>query len=111
MKNEIKLKVKQATIDDTIVSAANIVKLAQLSENIWLTQIDVSGKDKEVQFNKDFNDSFTRSKWSDYVIFGRDRKGKIKIINLIYGEHFHLNGKDFNHQKSLGDGKYKERKL
>ena len=111
IKNEIKLKVKQATIDDTIVSSAEIVKVSQLGENLWLTQIDARGKDKEVQFDKDFNDSFSRSKWSDYVIFGKDREGKIKIINLVYGEHFHLNGKDFNHQKSLGNGDYKERNL
>ncbi|WP_265489139.1 hypothetical protein [Lactobacillus sp. PV034] len=110
MKNEIKLKVKQATIDDTVVSNARVVKIARLSENVWLTQIDASGKDKEVQFNKDFNDSFTRSQWSDYVIFGKDREGQIKIINLVYGEHFHLDGKDFNHQKSLGSGGYRERK-
>ena len=111
MKKEIKLKVSESTIDDTIVSEANIVSVAKLSNNIWITRIDAVGKDKEVQFNKDFNDSFTRSKWSDYVVFGRDRKDKIKIINLIYGEHFHLNGKDFNKQKSLGKGDYKEKKL
>ena len=111
MKREIKLKVSKSTIDDTIVSKASIVSIAKLDDNIWITRIDAVGKDKEVQFNKDFNDSFTRSKWSDYVIFGRDRKGKIKIINLVYGEHFHLDGKDFNEQKSLGKGNYKERKL
>lgn len=111
MKAEINLKVKEATIDDTVVSRADIVEIAKLGKNIWLTRVDAKGKDREVQFDKNFEDSFTRSKWSDYVIFGKDREGKIKIINLVYGEHFHLNGKDFNHQKSLGNGDYKEKKL
>lgn len=111
MKAEINLKVNEATIDDTVVSRADIVEIAKLGKNIWLTRVDAKGKDREVQFDKNFEDSFTRSKWSDYVIFGKDRKGRVRIINLIYGEHFHLNGKDFNHQKSLGNGDYRERKL
>ncbi|MBB1100156.1 hypothetical protein H5R88_08690 [Limosilactobacillus sp. WF-MT5-A] len=111
MKNEIELKIKEATIDDTVVARADIIKVVQISENIWLTRINATGQDKEVQFNKDFNDSFTRSKWSDYVLFGKDRHGRIKIINLIYGEHFHLNGKDFNNEKTLGKGKYQEKHL
>lgn len=72
--------------------------------------INWKGQDKEVQFNKDFSDSFTRTEWSDYVLFGKTPTGQIKIVNLIYGEHFHLNGVDFNHQQGIS-GSYKERKL
>lgn len=43
--------------------------------------------------------------------FGKNKHGQYKIINLIYGEHFHLNGKDFNHQAGLSKYKYKEKKI
>lgn len=111
MKKEIKLKVRQGTVDETIVSNINVQAVCQLDDHLTVLKLSVTGQDKEVQFNKGFEDSFTRSKWSDYVIFGKTSQGDIKIINLIYGEHFHLNGQDFNHEKNQGGSSYEEKHI
>lgn len=111
MTKEIKLKVSKGTIDETVINKVNVVKYAKLDENLIIVKLDVIGQDREVQFNKNFENSFERNRWSDYVIFGKNKHGQYKIINLIYGEHFHLNGKDFNHQAGLSKYKYKEKKI
>lgn len=98
MVKEIKLKIKHGEVDDTIVSQADVAWYAELDNHLFVTLINCKGQDKEVQFNHNFENSFSRTQWSDYVIFGKTKTGKIKIINLIYGEHFHLNGIDYNSQ-------------
>ena len=111
MVREIKFKVSQGTIDETVVDEAKISKYAKLDKNLILVKLDVRGQDKEIQFNKDFEDSFSRNKWSDYVIFGKNTDDQYKILALVYGEHFHLNGTDFNHQEGLNKDTYKEKKI
>lgn len=110
MVKEINRKIKQGEVDDTVVSQADVAWYCELDNQLFVALINCKGQDKEVQFNQDFSDSFTRTEWSDYVLFGKTPTGQIKIVNLIYGEHFHLNGVDFNHQQGIS-GPYKERKL
>lgn len=110
MVKEIKLKISQGTIDDTVVNNIEVVKYAKLDENLIITQLNVNGQDKEVQFNEGFEDSFARDTWSDYVIFGKTKSGQYKIISLVYGEHFHLNGRDYNRQRNLRHTQYFERR-
>ena len=71
-------------------------------------QIIAYGHDDEVAYTDNFDDSFKREKWSDYVIFRRMHDGNWKIANIIYGEHFHLDGQDLNYQKGLIDAPYAE---
>ena len=85
-------------------------KYAKLDENLIITQLNVNGQDKEVQFNEGFEDSFARDTWSDYVIFGKTKSGQYKIVSLVYGEHFHLNGRDYNRQRNLRHTQYFERR-
>lgn len=100
MVKEIKLKSDNHEVDDTVVNKVDILRFGQIG-NLYFTQVKAYGQDKEVQFDEDYESSFERSEWSDYVIFGKDRQGQIKIITLMYGEHAHLNGEDFNHDSSL----------
>lgn len=100
MVKEIKLKCRSHEVDDTVIDTVEIEKIAQFG-GVYVTKIKAKGQDKEIQFNHDFDASFSRSEWSDYVVFGKTRSGKMKIISLMYGEHAHLNGKDFNHDSSL----------
>lgn len=109
MVKEIKLKSNWSEVDDTVVNKVEIVQIAQFG-GIYVTKIKAWGQDKEIQYNEDFDSSFSRSEWSDYVIFGKNRKSQIKILNLMYGEHAHLNGNDFNNDASLDpDSKYYEK--
>lgn len=110
MVREINLKVDSKTVDDTVVDEAKVVQVFKYGD-LYITKIKAKGKDKEIQFNHDFDSSFTRSEWCDYIIYGKERNtGKIKIINLMYGEHAHLNGEDFNSDSSLDkNSKFEER--
>ena len=110
MVKEIKLKTKNGEVDDTIVSQADVAWYAELDNRLFVTLINCKGQDKEVQFNHNFENSFSRTQWSDYVIFGKTKTGKIKIINLIYGEHFHLNGIDYNNEAGIS-GPYQEKHI
>lgn len=110
MVKEIKLKIRQGEVDDTIVSQADVAWYTTLDDCLFVTLINCKGQDKEVQFNRNFENSFSRTQWSDYVIFGKTKTGKIKIINLIYGEHFHLNGTDYNKESEIS-GPYQEKHI
>lgn len=100
MVKEIKLKCDNHEVDDTVVNKVQIMRFGQIG-NLYFTQVKAYGQDKEVQFDEDYEASFERSEWSDYVIFGKNRRGQIKIVTLMYGEHAHLNGQDFNSDSSL----------
>lgn len=104
MINEIKLKASQQTIDDVVVNKAKILKYGKY-RNLQIVKIEAIGSDNETQANANFDSSFKQEKWVDYVIY---KNGK--IANIVYGEHFHINGQDINHQKGLG-GKYEENDL
>lgn len=104
MVDEIKLKASQQTIDDVVVNKAKILKYGKY-RNLQIAKIEAIGSDNETQANANFDSSFKQEKWIDYVIY---KNGK--IANIVYGEHFHINGQDINHQKGLG-GKYEENDL
>ncbi len=106
MVKEIKLKASQQTIDDVIVNKTVINRWAKC-DDLTLIQITAYGNDSENQANSNFDSSFSRKTWTDYVVFNQD----LKIVNLIYGEHFHLNGQDFNHDPGLSKDKYQEHDL
>lgn len=106
MVKEIKLKASQQTIDDVIVNKTVINRWAKY-DDLTLLQITAYGNDSENQANSNFDSSFSRKTWTDYVVFNQD----LKIVNLIYGEHFHLNGQDFNHDPGLSKDKYQEHDL
>ena len=113
MDKEIQLKADNDTIDDVIVRSGQFEDYRWLTPNLIVAKVHVWGVDREVKVTADFNGSFERQEWEDYVVFGREA-GYLpwKIYNLVYGEHFHLDGQDFNHQESLlPDGKYTEKKL
>lgn len=102
--NEIKLKVKNQTIDDVIVNKAEILEVGRFN-NYIIAKIECVGQDNEAQANANFDSSFKQAKWIDYVVFD-----DYKIANIIYGEHFHVNGKDYNHQQGL-NGAFEEHDL
>ena len=109
MVKEIELKRNSGTVDETVVDYVIFEEVAHLDKSLLLAKLTVLGKDKEIQFNQDFDTSFSRNKWTDYVIFGLEDNRNPKIINLVYGEHFHLNGKDFNDYQSGNE--YTEKKI
>lgn len=102
MVKEINLKSSNSEVDDTVVNKVVILKFAQVGD-LYLTQLKAYGQDKEIQYDENYDSSFERSEWSDYVIFGKDRRGQIKIVTLMYGEHAHLNGQNFNNNSSLDE--------
>ena len=106
MQNEIKLKASQQTIDDVIVSKAKILQIAKY-KNYTIVKLEAYGIDNEAQANANFDSSFKQEHWIDIVVFDQNNK----IVNIVYGEHFHLNGQDFNHQKGLVDTGYTEQDL
>lgn len=106
MQNEIKLKASQQTIDDVIVSRAKILQIAKY-KNYTIVKLEAYGIDNETQANANFDLSFKQEHWIDIVVFDQNDK----IVNIVYGEHFHLNGQDFNHQKGLVDTGYTEQDL
>ena len=109
MRKEMYMKAAAGSLDDVVVSSGHVNEAYKLSDNMLLAKIDVTGFDREVHLDHDFDLTFERQKWSDWVLFGRkDNSSSWKILNLIYGEHFHLNGHDFNHQKGLSDAGYSE---
>ncbi|CCI81824.1 hypothetical protein [Lactobacillus hominis] len=109
MVKEIELKRNSGTVDETVVDSVIFEEVAHLDKSLLLAKLTVLGKDKEIQFNQDFDTSFSRNKWTDYVIFGLEDNRNPKIINLVYGEHFHLNGKDFDDYQSGNE--YTEKKI
>lgn len=82
---EIELKRNSGTVDETIVDSVIFEEVAHLDKSLLLAKLTVLGKDKEIQFNQDFDTSFSRNKWTDYVIFGLEDNRIPKIINLVYG--------------------------
>ena len=111
MKDEIELKTKKGIIDDVIVSHGKIEDYKFITPDILLAKVHARGTDREVNSEEDFDASYERQEWEDYVVFGRCF-GIWRIYNLVYGDHFHLDGKNFNDQASLLAGeKYIERNL
>lgn len=96
MVREIRLKARHQTADDVIVSHAAVREICYY-ENYIILKIEAYGIDNEYQINAGFKSSFKQEHWADYVIFDDN----FKIVNIVYGEHFHLNGIDFNHQEGL----------
>lgn len=112
MRAEIKRKAATGIIDDVIVNNGRVLAIRQISPNLIIAKIQVCGIDNEVNVFSHFNSSFSRQQWTDYVIFGRPQKtAEWKIYNIIYGEHFHLNGKDYNNQQGLDNADYHEQHL
>ena len=109
MVKEIELKRNSGTVDETVIDSVIFEEVTHLDKSLLLAKLTVLGKDKEIQFNQDFDTSFSRNKWTDYVLFGLEDNRNPKIINLVYGEHFHLNGEDFNDYQSGND--YTENKI
>lgn len=111
MAKEIKLKASKATIDDVIVTNGQIVDYKFVQPNVIVAKVKVRGVDNEVDVAHGFDNSFSQQEWEDFVVFGR-AYGTWRIFNIIYGEHFHLAGEDFNHEQSLLDGaKYIEQRI
>lgn len=96
MVREIRLKARHQTADDVIVSHAAVREICYY-ENYIILKIEAYGIDNEYQINAGFKSSFKQEHWADYVIFD----DSFEIVNIVYGEHFHLNGIDFNHQEGL----------
>lgn len=112
MHDEIIAKASNGIIDDVLVSHGRVVSAQKISPDLIVAKVQVSGIDSEVNVISDFNSSFKRQQWTDYVVFGR-KQGSVqwRIYNIVYGAHFHLNGEDFNHQQSLDISGYTEEHL
>ncbi|MBB1069671.1 hypothetical protein H5S40_05845 [Limosilactobacillus sp. RRLNB_1_1] len=112
MQVEIKNKAAEGIIDDVMVNRGKMLAAKQVSTNVIIAKVQAFGLDNEVNVLSQFNSSFKRQQWTDYVVFGREAEnGKWKIYNIVYGAHFHLNGKDYNKQSSLDKGKIIEQHL
>ncbi|MBB1078658.1 hypothetical protein H5S09_02225 [Limosilactobacillus sp. STM2_1] len=112
MNKEIKLKARTGIIDDVIVNDGNILSCAKITGNLIIAKVQAIGHDDEVNIFSNFDSSFKRQQWTDYVIFGRkDSSSNWKIYNIIYGEHFHLNGTDYNKQTGLDTAGFEEKRL
>lgn len=110
MDYEINKKARHGIVDDVVINHYQMKKWQYLdnAKRLLAVQIIAYGHDDEVAYTDNFDDSFKREKWSDYVIFRRMHDGHWKIANIIYGEYFHLDGQDLNHQKGLIDAPYAE---
>lgn len=109
MTTEMRLKASEGEADNTVIDKAEIVELTETKvdgKKVIIAKIHAIGRDDEVQYNHDFDDSYKQTAWTDFVIFDTTFKPH-KIDNIIYGGHFHLNGQDFNNQETL-DGDYEE---
>ena len=109
MTTEMRLKASEGEADNTVIDKAEIVELTKTDvdgKKVIIAKIHAIGRDDEVQYNHDFDDSYKQTAWTDFVIFDTTFKPH-KIANIIYGGHFHLNGQDFNNQETL-DGDYEE---
>ncbi|WP_289564228.1 hypothetical protein [Limosilactobacillus vaginalis] len=112
MHDEIIAKASNGIIDDVLVNHGKVVSAQKISPDLIIAKVQVSGIDSEVNVLSDFNSSFKRQQWTDYVVFGRKQgSAQWKIYNIVYGAHFHLNGEDFNHQQSLDISGYTEEHL
>ena len=113
MHSEIISKINNNTFDDVIVSRGRILNSWQLDDDIWLVKLNAFGYDKEIAINANFTDTWKQEQWVDLVLFVRDRAEKWKISNIVYGNHFHLNNKDYDkatdvtgYQKQHPESKY-----
>ena len=112
MRTEIIAKASKGIIDDVVVNHGRVVSAQRVSPDLIIAKVQVRGLDNEVNVLSDFNSSFQREQWIDYVVFGREKwSAQWKIYYIIYGAHFHLNGEDFNHQQSLDSSEYTEQQL
>lgn len=106
MKDEIKLKAAAQTLDDVTISTCRVIEAYQIKD-LTMLKLEATGVDNEYQANSNFDTSFKQEKWQDYVVYNKIGK----IVNIIYGEHFHLNGTDFNQSSASTNQNYKERNL
>ncbi|WP_304676971.1 hypothetical protein [uncultured Lactobacillus sp.] len=86
LKKKIKLKVSKNTIGETIIEQVKISKYVKFDNELILAQLDIIGHVKKVQVKENFQNSFIRNKWTDYVIFGKNKSGHYQIINLVYDQ-------------------------
>lgn len=98
MYKEIDLKVHSHTYDDIKIDHVKIGGW-MIYHDYKIAQLYVYGKDMERQADYDNRISFERNNWIDYVVYD----GNYKIINIIYGDHFHLDGKDFNTEENTAE--------
>ncbi|MBB1086330.1 hypothetical protein [Limosilactobacillus fastidiosus] len=112
MKKEIKNKAMAGVVDDVIVNHGKIISAKVISPDLIIAKVQVIGTDNEVNVLSHFDSSFKRKRWTDYVVFGRNKDNpEWKIYNIIYGAHFHLNGEDYNEQPSLDKSSITEQHL
>ena len=91
MCEEIRLKKRKHTYDEIRIEH---IKLGSwmIHHGYRVAQLYVYGKDKERQANHNDRVSFERDNWIDCVVYDEN----YRIVNIIYGDHFHLDGTDFN---------------
>ena len=73
MHDEIIAKASNEIIDDVLVSHGRVVSAQKISPDLIIAKVQVSGSDSEVNVLSDFNSSFKRQQWTDYVVFGREQ--------------------------------------
>ena len=104
MCKEIKADADKKSADDIVVSFTHISEVWQLTKDsnnsFYIVKITAYGTDDEYNTNN-LHSTFKRETWTDYVIFAKNKENEWKINNLCYGEHFHLDGEDFNQQETL----------
>lgn len=89
---EIDAKRKAGTYDEIKIRRVELRGWVK-TEKYTLVKLYVFGSDKERQRQYSQRVSFESDNWIDYVLFN-NYDGKIE--NIIYGDHFHLNGTDYN---------------
>ena len=104
MCNEIKDDADKKSADDIVVAFTHISEVWQLTkdknDSFYIVKITAYGIDNEYN-TKNLHSTFKRETWTEYVIFAKNKENEWKIDNLCYGEHFHLDGEDFNQQETL----------
>ena len=104
MCNEIKDDADKKSADDIVVAFTHISEVWQLTKDndnsFYIVKITAYGTDNEYN-TQSLGSTFKRETWTDYVIFAKNKENEWKIDNLCYGEHFHLDGEDFNQQETL----------
>ena len=69
MHDEIIAKASNGIIDDVLVNHGKVVSAQKISPDLIIAKVQVSGIDSEVNVLSDFNSSFKRQQWTDYVVF------------------------------------------
>lgn len=98
MKKEIRLKANNKEMDDVIVTkseATGIAKIKQKGHKYLIMMIHCQGLDNEAN-TKDFDIDHSQVAWTDGVVFDITNLPRIRIVNIIYGDTFHLGKKEFD---------------